>query len=597
MGEGNLPSPTLALSSSSISSSAAQGVFCHSAIASSLVSPSSDTCERAFLKLSSNFESLLSSDADDSFSDVVIYVSGQGVPLHRCILAARCSFFKDFFSKNSVELLSYSPDSNCKEGSLKLHIDLQRLVQNVASHGAEQVGYEAFIISISFLYSGKQIVPAIKCMDEDCTHEACWPAVKFGVEMLCLASIFDISDLKLLWQHQLFNMLKKAQVEEIFPVLVAASIHGPVALLLLAKHLLAGSALDTFELEKHLPLEVVDEILKLRIQLGTLQAEVISPTIEKQLQRFRKALDSDDVELVCLLLKERQLSLDDAYALHYAASYCDPRTLQELLELGCADVNLRDNRGLTVLHVAAMRQEPVILAGLLSKGANPLELTPDGRNAVQICKRQIKSLDYSNNVEDSEELQKNRLSVEILDQASRQHPYANVVFTPVADEKELLMRLLYLENRVAMARLLFPKEAKLVIGISQLEATSEFTGLRVPDLPDRGKKGADVDLNQLPISANELDVTASMMSKPAYNALLMKRVKALQRTVELAKRIFPCCTSIISSFMDDDICELSCIQMGSPEEQSTKRCRYDELKELLAEAFRKDVASTQQHKI
>ncbi|MCO5558571.1 hypothetical protein L7F22_012156 [Adiantum nelumboides] len=242
-------------------------------------------------------------------------------------------------------------------------------------------------------------------------------------------------------------MLKKAQVEEIFPVLVAARIHGPVALLLLAKHLLAGSALDTFELEKRLPSEVVDEILKRRIQMGTLQAEFISLTIEKQIQRFRKALDSDDVELVCLLLKERQLSLDDAYALHYAASYCDPHTLQELLELGCADVNLRDNRGLTVLHLAAMRREPVILAGLLSKGANPLELTPDGRTAVQLCKRQIKSLDYSNNVEDSEELQENRLSVEILDQASRQHPYANVVFTPVADEKELLIRLLYLENR------------------------------------------------------------------------------------------------------------------------------------------------------
>ncbi|MCO5558570.1 hypothetical protein L7F22_012155 [Adiantum nelumboides] len=173
----------------------------------------------------------------------------------------------------------------------------------------------------------------------------------------------------------------------------------------------------------------------------------------------------------------------------------------------------------------------------------------------------------------------------------------------VEDQEEILQSESILRHEdkvlrhVAMARLLFPKEAKLVIGISQLEATSEFTGLRVPDLPDRTKKGADVDLNRLPISANELDVTASMMSNPAYNAFLLKRVKALQRTVELAKRIFPCCTSIVNSFMDDDICELSCIEMGSPEEQSTKRRRYDELKELLAEAFRKDVASMQQHKI
>jgi hypothetical protein len=72
---------------------------------------------------------------------------------------------------------------------------------------------------------------------------------------------------------------------------------------------------------------------------------------------------------------------------------------------------------------------------------------------------------------------------------------------------------------VAVARLLFPQEVKLVTGISHLESTSEFTGSVVShsDTP----KGAKMDLNKTP---------ANM---PVMNESLLKRVEALQRTGNL----------------------------------------------------------------
>lgn len=51
---------------------------------------------------------------------------------------------------------------------------------------------------------------------------------------------------------------------------------------------------------------------------------------------MNRALESDDIELVRLLLDEKKLSLDGAHGLHYAAAYCHPRTLAHLLDLGLA---------------------------------------------------------------------------------------------------------------------------------------------------------------------------------------------------------------------------------------------------------------------
>lgn len=51
---------------------------------------------------------------------------------------------------------------------------------------------------------------------------------------------------------------------------------------------------------------------------------------------WNRALDSDDVELVRMLADEKKLDLDGAYGLHYAAAYCHPRTLTDLLDLELA---------------------------------------------------------------------------------------------------------------------------------------------------------------------------------------------------------------------------------------------------------------------
>lgn len=90
---------------------------------------------------------------------------------------------------------------------------------------------------------------------------------------------------------------------------------------------------------------------------------------DKHVKRIHRALDSDDVELVRMLLREARTTLDHACALHYAVAYCDAKTTTELLDLGIADINQRNPRGYTVLHVAALRKEPKIIVSLLVKGA------------------------------------------------------------------------------------------------------------------------------------------------------------------------------------------------------------------------------------
>lgn len=101
-----------------------------------------------------------------------------------------------------------------------------------------------------------------------------------------------------------------------------------------------------------------------------------------------------------MLLKESHTNLDDAYALHYAVAYCDAKTTAELLDIGLANVNHRNSRGYTVLHVAAMRKEPKIIVSLLTKGARPSDLTLDGRKALEISKRLTKAADYFTTTEE-----------------------------------------------------------------------------------------------------------------------------------------------------------------------------------------------------
>ena len=191
-------------------------------------------------------------------------------------------------------------------------------------------------------------------------------------------------------QRRLLNFVEKALVEDVIPILVAA-FHCQLNMLhSYCIQRIAGSNLDNVCLEKELPDEVSGEIKSLRVKSDEeCEANIaeVDPMHAKRVRRIHKALDSDDVELLKLLLDESGITLDDAFALHYAAAYCNPKVFKEVLNMGLADLNLKDARGHTVLHVAARRKEPAVLVTLLRKGACASETTSDGQTALAICRR------------------------------------------------------------------------------------------------------------------------------------------------------------------------------------------------------------------
>nr|XP_048335586.1 BTB/POZ domain and ankyrin repeat-containing protein NPR1-like [Ziziphus jujuba var. spinosa] len=276
-----------------------------------------------------------------------------------------------------------------------------------------------------------------------------------------------------------------------------------------------------------------------------------------------------------MLLKEAHTSLDDAYALHYAVAYCDAKTTTELLDLGLADVNCRNLRGYTVLHVAALRREPKIIVSLLTKGARPSDLTLDGRKALQITKRLTRAADYFKPKEGGKTSHNNKLCIEILEQAERRDPLVGEASLSLATAgDDLRMKLLYLENRVGLAKLLFPMEAKVVMDIAQIDGTSEFPLIAINSRTLTGTQRTTVDLNEAPFKIQEEHLI---------------RLRALSRTVELGKRFFPRCSEVLNTIMDaDDLSQLAYLGNDTPEERLVKKQRYMELQEDLNKAFKED---------
>lgn len=254
-------------------------------------------------------------------------------------------------------------------------------------------------------------------------------------------------------QRRLLNFVGKALVEDVIPILVVASHCHSTQLLAQCVDRVARSDLDSISLEKELPYEVSEDIKLLRLKSQTEdesnQEVPNDPLRQKRIKRIHKALDSDDVELVKLLLTESEITLDEANALHYASAYCDPKVVSEVLGLGLADVNLRNERGYTVLHVAAMRKEPSIIVSLLNKGACASETTVDGQSAVSICRRLIRPKDYHAKTEQGQETNKDRICVDVLEREVHRNPMAGdaSVFSPTTVADDLHMKLLYLENR------------------------------------------------------------------------------------------------------------------------------------------------------
>ncbi|KAH7569573.1 hypothetical protein JRO89_XS06G0193600 [Xanthoceras sorbifolium] len=573
-------------------------------------------------KLSSSLEQLLF-DSTCDYSDADVIVEGVPVGVHRCILAARSTFFHELFKRER--------GSSDKEGKPKYYMT------ELLPYG--KVGYEAFLIFLSYLYTGKlkpSPMEVSTCVDNVCAHDACRPAINFAVEMMYASSIFQVPELVSLYQRRLLNFVEKALVEDVIPILLVAFHCKSSQLVAHCVDRVARSDLDNICIEKELPNEVAENIRKLRIKpLPDDENDIVEvdPLHEKRIRRIHRALDSDDVELVKLLLSESNITLDEANALHYAAAYCDPKVLSEVLSLGLADVNLRNSRGYTVLHIGAMRKEPSVIVSLLTKGACASDLTLDGRSAVSICQRLTRPKDYHAKTEQGQEANKDRICIDVLEREMRRNPMAgdaSVTSQTFADD--LHMKLLYLENRgiillmiilvftllnlegimrllrinvvsvllkkdyhfvlglsfalkfqdqdqsywsiqVAFARLLFPTEAKVAMDIANTETTAEFAGLSA----SKGSSGnlREVDLNETPVMQNKR---------------LRSRMEALMKTVEMGRRYFPHCSEVLDKFMDDDLPDLFYLEKGSMDEQRIKRTRFMELKEDVQKAFNKDKA-------
>ncbi|KAL0320024.1 UNVERIFIED_CONTAM: BTB/POZ domain and ankyrin repeat-containing protein NPR1 [Sesamum radiatum] len=514
-------------------------------------------------KLSSSLEKLVVS-SEYGYSDAEIEVEGITVGVHRCILAARSQFFHELFKKAN--------EGSVKEGKPKY------LLSELVPNG--RIGYEAFMVVLHYLYTGKVKAspPEVStCVDESCAHDACAPAINYAVEMMYASATFQIKELVMVVQRRLLNYVDKAFVEDVIPILMVAFCSELKQLLSHCVQRIARSDLDDIIIEKELPHEVLADVKSLRNKSkkdeehDSVQVDSLN---EKRIRRIHRALDSDDVELVKLLLDESNISLDAAYALHYATAYCNPKIVNEVLNLGNADVNLRNSRGYTVLHVAARRKDPSIVVGLLNQGASVSDTTGDGQTAVTICRRLTRPKDFYEATKHGQETNKDRLCIDVLEREMRRNPLAgNMSMSSMMVADDLYMRLLLLENRVAMARLLFPLEARLAMQIAHADATSEFTGLSAA----KGSYGnfREVDLNEIP---------SEQVKR------LQQRLQALQKTVETGLRFFPNCSEVLDRLLEYDTSGSLLLEKGTPEEQRMKRMRYMELKADVMKAFNKDIA-------
>ncbi|KAD3640404.1 hypothetical protein E3N88_29627 [Mikania micrantha] len=550
------PSSSISFTSTSRISNGSNGYNISSSI--SIPEPRSNLEMISLTKLSSNLEQLLI-QTDSSYSDAVVVVEGNHVCIHRCILAARSTFFCKLFKKNK----------DCVEKDGKFNY----IMSDILPFG--NVGYDAFVVFLSYLYTGKlkSSPPEVStCVHGGCPHDACRPAIVFAVELMYAAIIFQVQDLVPLFQRRLLNFIEKALVEDVIPILWVAFHCELTQILTQCVHRLARSDLDDVSLDKELPPEVSKDVKLLRSKSGDDRSPVLAKSEadvlrEKRMRQIHKALDSDDVELVKLLLNEANVTLDEANGLHYAVSYCDPKVVKEVLSLNIADVNHRNARGYTVLHVAAMRKEPSIIVALLNKQVSVLDVTHDGRSAIGICKRLTRPKDYNAKTEHGEEANKDRICIDLLErEIIRDSMCGDVPMMSTAMADDLHMKLLHLENRVAFARLLFPAEARLAMESADAQMMSQTKG---------SSGNLKMDLNETP----------SVQDKR-----ILSRIKSLSKTVEMGRRFFPHCSEVLDKFMLDDLPDVFYLEKGTPEEQVMKRTRFVELKEDVQRAFSKDKA-------
>jgi regulatory protein NPR1 len=256
-------------------------------------------------------------------------------------------------------------------------------------------------------------------------------------------------------QRRLSDFVNMALEEDVMHVLHVASTCQLQDLLNQCIQRVAISSLDSRYLKKELPEDTYSKIKEIRRSMFPDEPDNViqDPDHEKRVRNILKALDSDDVDLVDMLLNESAVTLDDAFAIHYTAGYCEPKVLAELLKLNSANVNLKNNSRYTPLHMACMRQEPDIIPSLVERGASVLEKTPDGRDKLTICKRLTRVKDCSRKMERYEEKSKAYLCIDILEKELKRRSFfmdlisvEESIATPLLVDK-FHMRLINLENR------------------------------------------------------------------------------------------------------------------------------------------------------
>lgn len=170
-------------SSLSFTSSLSNGSISHN-LSSSEAVPSLEVI--SLTKLSSSLEQLLL-DSGCDYSDADIIVEGIPVGVHRCILASRSKFFRELFKREK--------GSSEKDGKPKYRM------KDLLPNG--DVGYEAFLVFLSYVYTGKlkpSPMEVSTCVHNVCAHDSCRPAINFAVELMYASSIFQMPDLVSIFQ-------------------------------------------------------------------------------------------------------------------------------------------------------------------------------------------------------------------------------------------------------------------------------------------------------------------------------------------------------------------------------------------------------------
>ncbi|XP_024041445.1 BTB/POZ domain and ankyrin repeat-containing protein NPR2 isoform X2 [Citrus clementina] len=443
-----------------------------------------------------------SSNPKETWLEAEIVVEGKSVAVNRSILSERSQFFRRLFNLRNDWKPKY-------------------LLTDLVPHG--KVGYEAFNDTLHYIYTGIRYAhdvcpPEVStCVDDACAHVACRPAINYAIELMYASAAFQMTELVSEFQYWLMGMVGKALAEDVIPILVAA-FHCQLNMLRsYCIQRIAGSNLDNVCLEKELPDEVSSEIKSLRVksnQESEANIAEVDPMHAKIVRRIHKALDSDDVELLKLLLDVSNVTLDDAYALHYAAAYCSPKVFKEVLNMDSAGLNLKDARGRAVLHVAARRNEPEVMVTLLSKGACASETTSDGQTAVAICRRMTRRKDYLEATKQGQGTNKDRLCIDVLEREMRRNSMSeNLAMSSEVMDDDFQWKLNYLEKKVAFVRL-FPSEARVAMEIAGAVTATGLSAL--------GQKGLSGNLKEI-----DLNETPSMQAKSRQLRLLTLRKSGL----------------------------------------------------------------------